>query len=111
MKQRYSGFVEDFQETIELEKRLLNLALSTLKPNFFIINEYETAEASTNLNSFHDILINTKAYLKESLDIKEKSKVQESLSAFKQFIYEEFEEKYKLEMKQKGLIIQDKKDN
>lgn len=44
-----------------------------LKPNFLILNKHDRIDTLSSLtSSYQDILINTKAYLKESLDIKTK---------------------------------------
>lgn len=76
--------------------KILNLIIKELKPNFLILNKLDEAESALSADSFHDILINTKAYLKESLSIRTQDEAMKALVTFEEYIKREVDEHYRL---------------
>lgn len=70
LSNKNGGFVMNINEAIEMEKKIFSFVTNTMKPNYFILNNAKRSSCISNPNDNSDILINTKAYLKESLDLK-----------------------------------------
>jgi len=64
---------------MQLDAKILNLLVKNLKPNFLILNKLDDSSTSDDPDSFHDILINSKAYLQESLSIRTNDEANKAL--------------------------------